>query len=254
MRKLFRIPNKAKQLFFRRLNKKFEPLSFDKFEKVDIPLDKRKIAIKQKVASESKKIVEMTKKLILNDDLIQGDSGIVGKDLKFCEELGAVMPKNDYHTITGLDKGQNPIKKLSFSQLKDLIMKTPIPPSKLLIKGKEIRLSKYLSRASIASRKQSEKMIDSGCVRVNNRVVSQNVLVDPLKDEIQIFTNDKWSFSTHENSRLWVFYKPRGLLCDRRGNIKRIPGDDRMDIYQYLDGILGIDHFISVVSDVELIW
>lgn len=246
MRSFFRRSNKLKKIFTRGRIRKREPLSFDKFEKVDIVIDQERVAIKERVKSEHKKIVELTKEIILNDSLIKEASDIHGQAMKFCEELGALIPKNTQSNL--IEGNQSMLKRLSFSQLKDIIMKTPIPPSKLSIEGKEMRLSKYLSRASIASRKQAEKMIDSGFVRVNKLLVSENVLVDPLKDEIEIFTKDKWNFSTHENSRLWVFYKPRGLLCDRRGDMNRIPGDDRMDIYQYLDSILGIDHFISIVS------
>lgn len=248
LRKFFQRKQTFRKIFNgARRTKKPKPLSFEKFNRIEIPVDKQKAEIKEKVKSEQTRIIEAAKSFIFQQKNSQDSK--ISQNFKFSEEAGTILPVS---TTGESELKPNQLKTLTLSNLKKLIMDTPIPPEKLTIKGEEIRVSKYLSRASVASRKQAERLISRGFVRVNNKVVKENKKIDPLKDKVEIFSKNKWSFSGVDSAKLWVFYKPRGLLCDRRN--RRIPGDKRMDIYQYLDGVLGIDHFITVVSSIFLIY
>lgn len=73
-----------------------------------------------------------------------------------------------------------------------------------------MRLHVFLSRAGVASRRQSEQLILRGKVKVNNRIVTRmGVQVDPNKDVI--FYNNHEVILGDQNIVL-VFYKPRGVI------------------------------------------
>lgn len=76
--------------------------------------------------------------------------------------------------------------------------------------GSEERLQKVMSRLGIASRRQSESMIESGRVRVNGRrVKEQGMVVNPRKDRIVV---DGQPLIVNQTP-VWVaVHKPRGYL------------------------------------------
>lgn len=82
-------------------------------------------------------------------------------------------------------------------------------------KNKE-RVTKYLSRSSVCSRRQAEKLIEQGMVRVNGKKILSNTEIDPLKDEVSIFTKKGEFFPTKESTRIWLMYKPMGLICSHK--------------------------------------
>ena len=50
-----------------------------------------------------------------------------------------------------------------------------------------MRLQKFLSRAGVASRREAERMITAGRVKVNRRLVKElGTRVDPLKDRVTV--------------------------------------------------------------------
>ncbi len=72
------------------------------------------------------------------------------------------------------------------------------------------RLQKYLSRCGVASRRQSEKLILAGLVKVNGKIVKKlGTKIDPDKD--RVIVND----SSISPRRLvyYVVYKPKGYTC-----------------------------------------
>lgn len=89
------------------------------------------------------------------------------------------------------------------------------------VKKQTERVSKYLSRSSVCSRRQAEKLIEQGMVRVNGKKILSNVEIDPLKDEVSLFTRRGEYFPMKENSRIWLMYKPMGLICTHRDPHKR---------------------------------
>ena len=78
------------------------------------------------------------------------------------------------------------------------------------------RVSKYLSRTSVASRRQAEKMIEDGLIRVNGRRILANQIIDPVKDKVSIFTKKGEFMPMKETTKVWLFYKPTGLICTHR--------------------------------------
>ncbi|MBU0707337.1 rRNA pseudouridine synthase [Patescibacteria group bacterium] len=81
-----------------------------------------------------------------------------------------------------------------------------------------MRLHVFLAQAGVASRRQSEKYIAQGLVRVNGRVVTQmGVTIDPTKDEVQyqgkpVFLSDK--------RVVMSFYKPRGIISTMKKGLE----------------------------------
>jgi 23S rRNA pseudouridine2605 synthase len=72
-----------------------------------------------------------------------------------------------------------------------------------------MRLHKYLASCGVCSRRKAEELIAGGRVLVNgNRVVALGSLVDEAADIVLL---DGKRVSS-ERRRLWVFYKPKGVL------------------------------------------
>ncbi|GFH07162.1 S4 RNA-binding domain-containing protein [Haematococcus lacustris] len=78
--------------------------------------------------------------------------------------------------------------------------------------GKQ-RLSKVLAAAGVASRRACEDLIAQGVVKVNNKAVLSQVLVDPAVDKISV--NGTAIKSAQFNERLYHFVvnKPKGYIC-----------------------------------------
>jgi hypothetical protein len=106
---------------------------------------------------------------------------------------------------------------------------------------KEERLSKRLARLGITSRKQAEKMIETGMVKIDGKTVKENV---PVTDEtnIQIYSANGYKTPIPESTKIWLFYKPVGFVCtnnDEKG---------RVSIHKYLQANkFPLKHFIIVV-------
>jgi ribosomal protein S4 len=72
------------------------------------------------------------------------------------------------------------------------------------------RLSKRLSRLGVCSRRQAERLIEQGMVRVDGKVIDSNVAVND-ENYIQISGNAIHT-PTQENTRIWVYNKPQKLI------------------------------------------
>ncbi len=84
-------------------------------------------------------------------------------------------------------------------------------------KQKGDRIAKIIARAGICSRRDAEKLIDEGRVRVNNAVLKTPAYVVGPGDEIKV---DGKPLKTPEKTRLFLFHKPTGLVTtakDERG-------------------------------------
>ena len=107
-------------------------------------------------------------------------------------------------------------------------------------------MSKVLSRANICSRRQAERMIQAGMVLVDNKKITENMLVDST-NKIKIFTKQGEKTPIKQDSKMWVFYKPNGLICthdDPQG---------RPTVFDYIwnNTSLKLRHLISVVKKIE---
>jgi 23S rRNA pseudouridine2605 synthase len=75
------------------------------------------------------------------------------------------------------------------------------------------RLAKVMARAGLCSRRQAEAMIEAGRVSVNGRKATSPALNVTGEDNIQV---DGAALQAPERTRLFRYYKPRGLLTTRR--------------------------------------
>ena len=90
----------------------------------------------------------------------------------------------------------------------------------------EIRLQKILSSSGYGSRRDCEKLIDAGRVKVNGKVAVLGQKADPSRDRIQVDQNVV--HITVQPDIYIAFYKPRRVLSD----IKKI--DDRKVVTDYV--------------------
>ncbi|WP_081176452.1 pseudouridine synthase [Rhizobium rhizosphaerae] len=71
------------------------------------------------------------------------------------------------------------------------------------------RISKVLARAGVASRRDIERMIMEGRVRLNGILLESPVVNVTLADEIEV---DGQPVRGPERTRLWIYHKPAGLV------------------------------------------
>ncbi|MCO5733189.1 pseudouridine synthase [Rhizobium sp. SSA_523] len=75
--------------------------------------------------------------------------------------------------------------------------------------GKPERISKILARAGVASRRDVERMIMDGRVRLNGQLLDTPVVNATLADKIEV---DGEPIRGIERTRLWLYHKPAGLV------------------------------------------
>ncbi len=99
-----------------------------------------------------------------------------------------------------------------------------------------MRISHYLASAGVASRRQSEKIVLSGKVKVNNNIVSNL--------SIKVYESDRVTVDNIAivipKTKLWLYHKPVGLVVshnDEKG---------RPTVFDYLKFKLRLNHLISV--------
>ncbi len=82
-----------------------------------------------------------------------------------------------------------------------------------------VRLQKFLAEAGLSSRRGAEKLILEGKVEVNGQVVRElGTKVDPHSDRVQLGGQP-----VQARRKLYVaLHKPRGYLCSRRDDTKRL--------------------------------
>ena len=71
------------------------------------------------------------------------------------------------------------------------------------------RIAKVLSRAGIASRREAERMIEAGLVTVNGKPITSPALNVLPSDKITV---EGKPVGAAEAARLWLYYKPEGLV------------------------------------------
>ena len=78
---------------------------------------------------------------------------------------------------------------------------------------KGARIAKVLARAGIASRREAERMIAAGRVRVNGQAIESPALNVTPSDRIEV---DGAPLAPPEPVRLWLYHKPAGLVTSAR--------------------------------------
>ncbi len=84
------------------------------------------------------------------------------------------------------------------------------PPSET---PKGDRIAKVMARAGIASRREAERMVEAGRVRVNGEQILSPALNVTASDNI---TLDGEPISEPEPPRMWLYHKPKGLVTTDR--------------------------------------
>ncbi|QFT92460.1 Ribosomal large subunit pseudouridine synthase B [Roseovarius sp. THAF9] len=75
------------------------------------------------------------------------------------------------------------------------------------------RIAKVIARAGVASRREAERMIEAGRVRVNGAVIDRAALNVTGADRIEV---DGRALDAPEPPRLWLYHKPAGLVTTTR--------------------------------------
>jgi 23S rRNA pseudouridine2605 synthase len=78
--------------------------------------------------------------------------------------------------------------------------------------GKE-RIAKFLSRAGVASRRESERLIEAGRVALNGVVVTHPATLVGMDDALAV---DGKAVAGLEQSKIWRYHKPAGLVTTAR--------------------------------------
>ena len=82
-------------------------------------------------------------------------------------------------------------------------------PDHLTVTGDGERISKVMARAGVASRRDCERMIMEGRVSLNGKVLESPAVNVSASDHIEV---DGQVIGAIERTRLWIYYKPAGLV------------------------------------------
>ena len=75
------------------------------------------------------------------------------------------------------------------------------------------RIAKILARAGVASRRDAERMVNDGRVKVNGKLLESPAIVVSTSDKIEV---DDKPIAAIERTRLWIYHKPAGLVTTNR--------------------------------------
>ncbi len=75
------------------------------------------------------------------------------------------------------------------------------------------RIAKYLARAGVASRRDAERMIEAGRVKLNGQAVTHPACFVRASDVVQV---DGAAVAERERTRLWRYHKPSGLVTTHK--------------------------------------
>jgi len=80
------------------------------------------------------------------------------------------------------------------------------------------RIAKYMARAGVASRRESEKLIEQGIVTVNGKTLTTPAFKVTGEEDIRV---DGTRVGAHEPTRVFRYHKPRGLVTSHRDEKER---------------------------------
>lgn len=114
------------------------------------------------------------------------------------------------------------------------------PPSrkKVTPPEKKQRLNRFLSRCGLCSRREADRWIGAGRVRVNGRpVTDMGVQVGP-DDKVEV---DGKTVSVPAARTYMLYHKPRGLICSRKDNKGRPLIYDQLDVAANVQSVGRLD-------------
>ncbi len=77
----------------------------------------------------------------------------------------------------------------------------------------EERIAKRIARAGICSRRDAEKLIIAGKVKINNKLIDTPAIKVTDKDIVSV---NGEVLDSKEDTRLWVYHKPKGLVTSHK--------------------------------------
>ena len=80
------------------------------------------------------------------------------------------------------------------------------------------RIAKIIARAGLASRREAERLILDGRVKVNGNIINSPALNLTINDAIEV---DGRLLSKPEETRLWIYHKPVGLISTSKDEKNR---------------------------------
>ena len=80
------------------------------------------------------------------------------------------------------------------------------------------RLSKKIARSGFSSRREAERYIESGRVKVNGGIIKELSFQVGINDQIHI---DGRRINKEGKTRLWKFHKPKGLITSHKDEKSR---------------------------------
>ena len=122
------------------------------------------------------------------------------------------------------------------------------------------RIAKYLSRAGVASRRDAEKLVAAGRIKVNGKVIDTPATKVSPKDKVEFDDNP---VENKAPARLWRYHKPDGLVTTHkdekgrdtvfdalRGALPRVVSVGRLDINS--EGLLLLTNDGALKRQLEL--
>ena len=86
----------------------------------------------------------------------------------------------------------------------------------------ELRLNKYLAEQGIASRREADKLISAGHIKVNGKVVTEmGIKIDPNKDKVEV---DEKQVRESKKLVYIALNKPKDYVC----SVKPTQADPRI--------------------------
>lgn len=86
----------------------------------------------------------------------------------------------------------------------------------------EVRINKYLADAGVASRRQADKLVESGMVTING-VTAKNA--DRVSPGDKVCVKGK-QVCVEEEKHVVAFYKPEGVTCTKKDKFAKVTIDD----------------------------
>ena len=78
--------------------------------------------------------------------------------------------------------------------------------------AEEIRLNKYLAQAGICSRRDADKLIETGAVSVNDKIAAPGTKITP---DDKVCVRGKL-IGGRQDTAVLAYYKPLGVICSER--------------------------------------
>lgn len=123
-----------------------------------------------------------------------------------------------YHKKNEISKTSNPKNKPSSNNVPKIIHEE---------KKDTVRLNKYIGESGYCSRREADKLIEKGAVKINNKVA---IMGDKVSPNDKVYVNNKLISSTEDFVYL-ALNKPVGITCTTehkiRGNIVDFIGHEK---------------------------